>query len=110
MFLIFTAFLIIFFIFTFIKVPETKGKTFDEIAREFGGALPPATSSAEDPGATSSTAITLQASSPEKEKVPLVEAPAAAAAATPAAAPAAATPATETTPLKDKSGTQGEQV
>uniref|UniRef100_A0A3B5MPG6 Solute carrier family 2 member 3a n=1 Tax=Xiphophorus couchianus TaxID=32473 RepID=A0A3B5MPG6_9TELE len=113
-FLIFTAFLIIFFIFTFIKVPETKGKTFDEIAREFGGALPPATSSAEDPGATSSTAITLQASSPEKEKVPLVEAPAAAAAPAPApapaAAPAAATPATETTPLKDKSGAQGEQV
>uniref|UniRef100_A0A087XQV9 Solute carrier family 2 member 3a n=1 Tax=Poecilia formosa TaxID=48698 RepID=A0A087XQV9_POEFO len=101
-FLIFTAFLIIFFIFTFIKVPETKGKTFDEIAREFGGAPPPAASSAEDPGATSSTAITLQASSPEKEKVPLVEAP--------AAAPAAAAPATETTPLKDKSGAQGEQV
>ncbi|XP_043994155.1 solute carrier family 2, facilitated glucose transporter member 1-like [Gambusia affinis] len=105
-FLIFAAFLIMFFIFTFIKVPETKGKTFDEIAREFGGTLPPATSSTEDPGATSSTAITLQASSPEKEKVPLVEAPAAAAAAT----PAAATPATETTPLKDKSGAQGEQV
>ncbi|KAM4725662.1 solute carrier family 2, facilitated glucose transporter member 1-like [Anableps anableps] len=34
-FLIFTAFLVIFFIFTFIKVPETKGKTFEEISREF---------------------------------------------------------------------------
>uniref|UniRef100_A0A3B3DM29 Solute carrier family 2 member 3a n=1 Tax=Oryzias melastigma TaxID=30732 RepID=A0A3B3DM29_ORYME len=34
-FLIFTAFLIIFFIFTFIKVPETKGRTFEEISRVF---------------------------------------------------------------------------
>ncbi|KAM9324097.1 solute carrier family 2, facilitated glucose transporter member 3-like [Gastrophryne carolinensis] len=34
-FLIFTAFLIIFFIFTFFQVPETRGKTFEEIARHF---------------------------------------------------------------------------
>ncbi|XP_073540912.1 solute carrier family 2, facilitated glucose transporter member 3-like [Phyllobates terribilis] len=34
-FLIFMGFLIIFFIFTFFKVPETKGRTFEEIAQEF---------------------------------------------------------------------------
>ncbi|XP_039977878.1 solute carrier family 2, facilitated glucose transporter member 3a [Xiphias gladius] len=90
-FLIFTAFLIIFFIFTFIKVPETKGKTFDEIARSFGSAAPPASSSPADPPASASAAVTLPAS-PVKEKVPLVEAPAA----TPP-------PAAETTPLEDKS-------
>lgn len=96
-FLIFTAFLIIFFVFTFFKVPETRGKTFDEIARGFGGTAPPASSSAEEPPATTSTAVTLPAS-PEKEKVPLVEAPAAAQAATPAAPTSA-----ETAPLTDKS-------
>ncbi|XP_066462315.1 solute carrier family 2, facilitated glucose transporter member 1 isoform X1 [Eleutherodactylus coqui] len=34
-FVIFTILLIIFFIFTFFKVPETKGRTFDEIASDF---------------------------------------------------------------------------
>ncbi|XP_070702119.1 solute carrier family 2, facilitated glucose transporter member 3a, partial [Pempheris klunzingeri] len=89
-FLIFTGFLILFFIFTFIKVPETKGKTFDEIARCFSGGPPPS-SSADDPPATASTAVTLPAS-PVKEKVPLVEASA-------AAPPSAA----ESAPLEDKS-------
>lgn len=39
-FIIFTVLLILFFIFTYFKVPETKGKTFDEIASGFrqGGA------------------------------------------------------------------------
>ncbi|KAM4725660.1 solute carrier family 2, facilitated glucose transporter member 1-like [Anableps anableps] len=50
-FLLFTVFLVIFFIFTFIKVPETKGKTFEEISREFGIAEPPATFFVQDPGA-----------------------------------------------------------
>uniref|UniRef100_A0A3Q1K127 Major facilitator superfamily (MFS) profile domain-containing protein n=1 Tax=Anabas testudineus TaxID=64144 RepID=A0A3Q1K127_ANATE len=95
-FLIFTAFLIIFFIFTFIKVPETKGKTFDEIARSFGSGPVPASSSAEDPPA--SAAVTLPAS-PVKEKVPLVEAPA-------SAPPSAA----ESTPLEDKSNSTPLQV
>uniref|UniRef100_A0A8C9XP46 Solute carrier family 2 member 3a n=1 Tax=Sander lucioperca TaxID=283035 RepID=A0A8C9XP46_SANLU len=90
-FLIFTAFLIFFFIFTFIKVPETRGKTFDEIARSFGGVPPPTSSSAEDPPAGASAATTLPAS-PVKEKVPLVVAPA-----------AAPPPAAENTPLEDKS-------
>lgn len=90
-FLIFTAFLILFFIFTYIKVPETKGKTFDEIACSFGNAPPPTSSSVETPPASASTAVTLPAS-PIKEKVPLVEA-------------AAAVPpsASESTPLEDKS-------
>ncbi|XP_059205594.1 solute carrier family 2, facilitated glucose transporter member 3a [Centropristis striata] len=90
-FLIFTTFLVLFFIFTFLTVPETRGKTFDEIARHFSGA-PPTSTSVEDPPASASTATTLPAS-PVKEKVPLVEA--AAAAAPPAAA--------ESTPLEDKS-------
>ncbi|XP_051811207.1 solute carrier family 2, facilitated glucose transporter member 3a [Acanthochromis polyacanthus] len=101
-FLIFTAFLLIFFIFTFIKVPETKGKTFDEIARSFGSAPAAASSSTDEPPATASTAVTLPAS-PVKEKVPLVEAPAAAA---PPAAAAAPPPPTETTPLEPKTGVE----
>ncbi|KAM9839031.1 solute carrier family 2, facilitated glucose transporter member 1-like [Aulostomus maculatus] len=88
-FLIFTGFLILFFIFTFLKVPETKGKTFDEIARSFGP--PPASSSVEDPPAPASSGGTLS-TSPVKEKVPLVEAPV-----------AAPPPTAETTPLEDKS-------
>uniref|UniRef100_A0A668AD78 Solute carrier family 2 member 3a n=1 Tax=Myripristis murdjan TaxID=586833 RepID=A0A668AD78_9TELE len=97
-FIIFSIFLVLFFIFTFFKVPETKGKTFDEIARSFGGA-PPTSSSIEAPPTSPSAAATLPAS-PVKEKVPLVQ-PAAAAAA-PAPAPAAAA-AAESTPLEDKS-------
>ncbi|XP_037650020.1 solute carrier family 2, facilitated glucose transporter member 3a isoform X1 [Sebastes umbrosus] len=92
-FLIFTGFLILFFIFTFLKVPETRGKTFDEIAQSFGSGQPPTSSSVEDPPASASTATTLPAS-PVKEKVPLVQAPAAA-----APPPTAA----ENTPLDDKS-------
>ncbi|XP_078507587.1 solute carrier family 2, facilitated glucose transporter member 3-like isoform X1 [Lissotriton helveticus] len=34
-FIIFTAFLLIFFIYTFFQVPETKGRTFEEISRDF---------------------------------------------------------------------------
>lgn len=90
-FLIFAVLLLLFFIFTFIKVPETKGKTFDEIARSFGSAPPPTSSSIEDPPASASAAATVPAS-PVKEKVPLVEAPV-------AAPPAAA----ESTPLDVKS-------
>ncbi|XP_062291477.1 solute carrier family 2, facilitated glucose transporter member 3-like [Scomber scombrus] len=91
-FLIFLGFLILFFIFTFLKVPETKGKTFDEIAREFSGAQPPTSASIEDPPPSAATTVP---ASPVKEKVPLVEAAAAAAAAPSAAA--------ESTPLDDKS-------
>ncbi|XP_068602972.1 solute carrier family 2, facilitated glucose transporter member 3-like [Brachionichthys hirsutus] len=90
-FLIFMGFLIIFFIFTFLKVPETRGKTFEEISRCFGGGPPPASFSPEEPPPGASTAAT-HPSSPEKEKLPLVE--------TPAVAPP---PAAENTPLEDKS-------
>ena len=40
LFSIFTVLLVLFFIFTYFKVPETKGRTFDEIASGFrqGGA------------------------------------------------------------------------
>lgn len=93
-FIIFTAFLILFFIFTFLKVPETKGKTFEEIARSFGGSPPPASASAEDPPAGSSAAGNLS-TSPVKEKVPLVEAPA-----------AEPPPSTENTPLENKTAVQ----
>ncbi|XP_076003290.1 solute carrier family 2, facilitated glucose transporter member 1 [Genypterus blacodes] len=34
-FIIFTVFLLVFFVFTYFKVPETKGRTFDEIASGF---------------------------------------------------------------------------
>uniref|UniRef100_H2T3B1 Solute carrier family 2 member 3b n=1 Tax=Takifugu rubripes TaxID=31033 RepID=H2T3B1_TAKRU len=34
-FIIFMIFLIFFFIFTYLKVPETKGRTFDDIAQQF---------------------------------------------------------------------------
>nr|KAF6452845.1 hypothetical protein HJG59_008179 [Molossus molossus] len=36
-FIIFTIFLAIFLVFTFFKVPETRGRTFEEIARVFEG-------------------------------------------------------------------------
>ncbi|TMS18412.1 Solute carrier family 2, facilitated glucose transporter member 1 [Larimichthys crocea] len=102
-FLIFMTFLILFFIFTFLKVPETRGKTFDEIARCFSGGQPPA-STVEDPLASASI-VTAVPTSPVKEKVPLVQAapPAAAAAAAEAAAAAAPTSVAESAPLEDKS-------
>lgn len=34
-FIIFTVLLLVFFIFTYFKVPETKGRTFDDIAAGF---------------------------------------------------------------------------
>uniref|UniRef100_UPI003AAC8393 solute carrier family 2, facilitated glucose transporter member 1-like n=1 Tax=Centroberyx gerrardi TaxID=166262 RepID=UPI003AAC8393 len=92
-FIIFTVFLILFFIFTYFKVPETKGKTFDEIARCFSSGQSPSSPSVEAPPTSASAAATLPAS-PVKEKVPLVESGAAAAAPPPAA---------ESTPLEDKS-------
>ncbi|KAL6461253.1 hypothetical protein MHYP_G00312190 [Metynnis hypsauchen] len=67
-FIIFMIFLIIFFVFTFFRVPETKGRTFEDIAREFRGAPPPAATSVEEAGGD------MASTSPVKEKVPLVAA------------------------------------
>lgn len=96
-FLIFTAFLIVFIVFTFLKVPETRGKTFEEIANSFGSRPAATSSSVEDPPPSASAAAT-HPSSPVKEKVPLVE-----------AAPPAAAPAAESTPLEDKSNSTAQE-
>ncbi|XP_061520445.1 solute carrier family 2, facilitated glucose transporter member 1-like [Phycodurus eques] len=73
-FLIFTAFLILFFVFTFLKVPETKGKTFDEIARSFGASSPGDARPCPPVGADGAApADASPAKEEEKEKVPLVE-------------------------------------
>ncbi|KAJ8289914.1 hypothetical protein GJAV_G00006700 [Gymnothorax javanicus] len=64
-FIIFMVFLILFFIFTYFRVPETKGRTFEDIARGFAGSTP-------SPGlAQPSDGITLPVS-PTTEKVPMV--------------------------------------
>ncbi|XP_008050268.1 solute carrier family 2, facilitated glucose transporter member 3 isoform X1 [Carlito syrichta] len=48
-FIVFTAFLVTFLIFTFFKVPETRGRTFEEITRAFEGQTQEAARSAKDP-------------------------------------------------------------
>lgn len=68
-FIIFAILLVFFFIFTYFRVPETKGRTFDDIARGFAAT---ATNSAHSPGAGG--VVTLPVS-PTTEKVPMVEFP-----------------------------------
>uniref|UniRef100_A0AAY4E209 Major facilitator superfamily (MFS) profile domain-containing protein n=1 Tax=Denticeps clupeoides TaxID=299321 RepID=A0AAY4E209_9TELE len=70
-FIIFTLFLILFFIFTYLCVPETKGRTFEEIARGFSRAPPPTDPSGEAPAPGEASTL---AASPVKEKVPLMTA------------------------------------
>lgn len=66
--------LILFFIFTFLKVPETKGRTFDDIAQSFAsvaqGTSPPA-----GPEAVAVSLPENKAAPPMSptEKVPMVE-------------------------------------
>lgn len=48
-FIVFTAFLVIFLVFTFLKVPETRGKTFEEITRVFEKQVHDANSSEKGP-------------------------------------------------------------
>ncbi|XP_073932227.1 solute carrier family 2, facilitated glucose transporter member 3 isoform X1 [Castor canadensis] len=49
-FIIFAAFLVIFLVFTFFKVPETRGRTFDDITRAFEGQAQEASRSGKGPG------------------------------------------------------------
>ncbi|XP_077026063.1 solute carrier family 2, facilitated glucose transporter member 3 isoform X2 [Tamandua tetradactyla] len=48
-FIIFTAFLIIFLVFTFFKVPETRGRTFEDITRAFEGQVQEASRAGKGP-------------------------------------------------------------
>ncbi|XDA83838.1 hypothetical protein R6Z07F_013705 [Ovis aries] len=48
-FIFFTLFLIIFWVFTFFKVPETRGRTFEEITRAFEGKVQTGICGEEDP-------------------------------------------------------------
>ncbi|GAB1291251.1 Solute carrier family 2, facilitated glucose transporter member 3 [Apodemus speciosus] len=59
-FIIFAAFLVFFLIFTFFKVPETKGRTFEDIARAFEG-------QAQAQSGKSSAGVELNSMQPVKE-------------------------------------------
>ncbi|XP_018591399.1 solute carrier family 2, facilitated glucose transporter member 3 [Scleropages formosus] len=69
-FIIFVVFLLLFFVFTYFRVPETKGRTFDDIAQGFAG---PA-DAVRNPGRAPSSqgGVTLPVS-PTADKVPMVE-------------------------------------
>ncbi|XP_062255957.1 solute carrier family 2, facilitated glucose transporter member 1 [Platichthys flesus] len=72
-FIIFTVLLIGFFIFTYLRVPETKGRTFDDIAQGFSATAGKSTNA---PGPEAVT-IGLQDPAPMSptEKVPMVDLP-----------------------------------
>ncbi|KAM4736222.1 solute carrier family 2, facilitated glucose transporter member 3 [Anableps anableps] len=72
-FLIFMVLLILFFIFTYLRVPETKGRTFDEIERGF--AAKPAHSPVPDAVVTSQPENQDPAPLSPTEKVPMVDLP-----------------------------------
>ncbi|KAI5621597.1 solute carrier family 2, facilitated glucose transporter member 3, partial [Silurus asotus] len=67
-FIIFTVFLIFFFVFTYFRVPETKGRTFEEISQGFSGVPAPPSTSVQE------VEVVTVPSAAVKEKVPLVEA------------------------------------
>lgn len=76
-FLIFMVLLIFFFIFTFLRVPETKGRTFDEIAQGFA-----ATAGGKSVASSAPEAVTVGGSESKdptpkspNEKVPMVDLP-----------------------------------
>ncbi|XP_072769161.1 solute carrier family 2, facilitated glucose transporter member 1-like [Nerophis lumbriciformis] len=79
-FIIFMVLLIFFFIFTYLRVPETKGRTFDDIAQGFAAR---ASSSAAAPEAVTAAAAADTAASKDaaatalspSEKVPMVDLP-----------------------------------
>ncbi|XP_054636959.1 solute carrier family 2, facilitated glucose transporter member 3 [Dunckerocampus dactyliophorus] len=74
-FIIFMVFLILFFIFTFLRVPETKGRTFDDIAQGF------AAKSSPSPAPEVSAVVVDLSDSKEptplspSEKIPMVDLP-----------------------------------
>ncbi|XP_058504451.1 solute carrier family 2, facilitated glucose transporter member 1 [Solea solea] len=72
-FIIFTIFLIFFFIFTYLRVPETKGRTFDDIAQGFATSAGKPTHSPVPP-VSNSVPVNIGAppTSPT-EKVPMVD-------------------------------------
>lgn len=74
-FIIFMILLIIFFIFTFLRVPETRGRTFDDIAQQFAAN---AGKSSEPPEAAAVKPSESKEAAPVSptEKVPMVALPA----------------------------------
>uniref|UniRef100_A0A3P9LVM4 Solute carrier family 2, facilitated glucose transporter member 3 n=1 Tax=Oryzias latipes TaxID=8090 RepID=A0A3P9LVM4_ORYLA len=72
-FLIFMVLLILFFIFTYLRVPETKGRTFDDIAQGFSAK--PAHSPVPDSVVISSPDNKEPAPMSPTEKVPMVDLP-----------------------------------
>ncbi|MGH0115136.1 UNVERIFIED_CONTAM: hypothetical protein FKN15_070656 [Acipenser sinensis] len=66
-FIIFVVFLALFFVFTFFRVPETRGRTFDDISKGFAGGNSQGAGSPAPEGV-----VTLPPSSPT-EKVPMVQ-------------------------------------
>ncbi|XP_070691069.1 solute carrier family 2, facilitated glucose transporter member 3 [Pempheris klunzingeri] len=74
-FIIFMILLILFFIFTFLRVPETKGRTFDDIAQGFAAS---ARKSPQSPGPDAAIGMTESKETPPvspTEKVSMVDLP-----------------------------------
>ncbi|MFT7815921.1 solute carrier family 2, facilitated glucose transporter member 3-like, partial [Arapaima gigas] len=69
-FIIFVVFLLLFFIFTFFRVPETKGRTFEDIAQGFAGSTAASPSPNQVPAPQGGATLPV---SPTTEKVPMVE-------------------------------------
>ncbi|XP_070768807.1 solute carrier family 2, facilitated glucose transporter member 3 isoform X2 [Enoplosus armatus] len=75
-FIIFMILLILFFIFTFLRVPETKGRTFDDIAQGFAASAgKPSQSPAPEAVAVSLPESKEAAPMSPTEKVPMVDLP-----------------------------------
>uniref|UniRef100_A0A8D3BZN1 Solute carrier family 2 member 3b n=2 Tax=Scophthalmus maximus TaxID=52904 RepID=A0A8D3BZN1_SCOMX len=70
-FIIFTVLLILFFIFTFLRVPETKGRTFDDIAQGFAASTGKPTLSP----VTEAVVVGEPTPMSPTEKVPMVDLP-----------------------------------
>ncbi|XP_029928903.1 solute carrier family 2, facilitated glucose transporter member 3 [Myripristis murdjan] len=73
-FIIFMILLIIFFIFTFLRVPETKGRTFDDIAQAFAASASSPSHSSVPEGVPVPESKGAPPTSPT-EKVPMVDLP-----------------------------------